>query len=189
KARLRKIPDMHFAAHSFNYHGWTSSSWSLELIAPGGPNQLACQPLYWSVETPAGGVESNLVDIGRGTEVDFNSVANRIAGQIVVVRHEYPFSPQTIHRSLKYDRSLQCGAAEFIIVNNNPGGLLVTGACSGDSPGNIPAMGVSLETGAMLTASNATRVRMCVSTTRQSSTGVHLLAESAGQSPEWVVLC
>jgi aminopeptidase YwaD len=187
--RLRKIPEARFATHPFQYLGWACTSSSLELVAPDGPKKLAYHPLYWSPETPDDGLESNVIDVGRGTEAEFDALAARIPGQIVVVRHEYPFSRETVHRSLKYDRSLQCGAAGFIIVNNNPGSLLVTGACSGDSPNNIPAMGVSLETGAMLTVSNAARVRMCIAATRQSSTGVHLVAEIAGQTPEWVVLC
>jgi aminopeptidase YwaD len=189
QTRLLKIRDTRFVAHPFDYRGWECAGASLELLAPGAPKRLACHPLFWSPETPAQGLEANLVDIGRGSEADFNSFAHIVPSRIVVVRHEYPFSRQTVHRSLKYDHSLQRGAAGFIIVNNNPGDLLVTGACSGDSTNNIPAMGVSLETGAMLTASERARVRMRIATARASSTGVHLVAEIEGRTPEWVVLC
>jgi Zn-dependent M28 family amino/carboxypeptidase len=48
---------------------------------------------------------------------------------------------------------------------------------------------VSLETGATLTGTNGTRLRMRIATARASTTGVHLLAEIPGQTPEWVVVC
>ena len=189
QARLRKIPEARITAHPVPYLGWASTGSSLELIAPDGPKKLACHPLYWSAQTPSDGLESNVIDVGRGTEAEFDALAARIPGQVVVVQHEYPFSRETIHRSLKYDRGLHAGAAGFIIVNNNPGDLLVTGACSGDSPGNIAAMGVSFETGGVLTAAKGTRVRMHIATVRRASTGMHLMAEVAGPTPEWVVLC
>jgi aminopeptidase YwaD len=187
--RLEKIPDASLRAYAFPYSGWACSGSSLELLTADGPKQLACHALYWSAATAAGGLESNLVDVGRGTETEFNTLAPRIPGRIVLVRHEYPFSRQTVHRSVKYERSLQGGAAGFIIVNNNPGDLLVSGACSGDSPGNIPAMGVSHKTGGILTTSEPMRVRMRVATLRQPATGVHLMAEVAGETPEWVIVC
>jgi aminopeptidase YwaD len=189
QGRLQKIPDACLGHHRFNYSGWASSSSSLELIAPGGPQRFACHPLYWAADTPDDGLESGLIDVGRGTDADFHSLARAIPGQIVVVRHEYQFSQKTIHRRLKYERSLEYGAAGFVIVNNNPGDLLVTGACSHDSPDNISAIGVSLETGAMLTATRETRVRMRIATARRASTGVNLVAEIAGRTPEWVVVC
>ena len=187
--RLEKIPDGSSRAYPFPYSGWACSGSSLELLTADGPKQLACHALYWSAATAADGLESNLVDVGRGTETEFNTLAPRIPGRIVLVRHEYPFSRQTVHRSLKYDRSLQGAAAGFIIVNNNPGDLLVSGACSGDLPGNIPALGVSHKTGGILTTSEPMRVRMRVATLRQPATGVHLMAEVAGETPEWVVVC
>jgi aminopeptidase YwaD len=187
--RLQKIPDARFGAHRFHYSGWASSCSQLELTARGGPKRLACHPLYWAADTPADGLESNLIDVGRGTEADFRSLARAIPGQIVIVRHEYPFSRETIHRRLKYNRSRECGAAGFVIVNNIPGNLLVTGSCGQDSPENIPAIGVSLETGAILTATREVRARLRIATVRQPLTGVNLIAEIAGQTSEWVVMC
>src|SRR5713226_4980795 len=64
QGRLQKIPDARFGHHRFNYLGWASSSSSLELIGPSGPQRLTGHPLYWAADTPADGVESNLVDVG-----------------------------------------------------------------------------------------------------------------------------
>jgi aminopeptidase YwaD len=189
QARLQKNSGARFTPHSFQFLGWSCTGSSLEMLAPSGPERLACHPLYWSPATRTEGLEANLVDLGRGAEADFAASARRIPGQIVMVRHEYPFARTTIHRSVKYDRSLQAGAAGFIIANNNPGDLLVSGACSGDSPQNIPAMGVSRETGAMLSRTNAARLRIRIDTARVSTVGVHLLAEIPGRTPEWIVVC
>jgi aminopeptidase YwaD len=187
--RLQAILGASIGEHRFHYISWESPSSSLELIAPSGPRQLACHPLYWSGGTPATGLEASVIALGRGSEDDFQSSAPAVAGQIVVVRHEYPFSQQTIHRRQKYDRSLQLGAAGFVIVNCNPGEELVTGACSQDSRDNIPAVGVSFNTGAILTEAGSTRARMRIATVRSEKTGVNLLAEISGRTPEWVALC
>jgi aminopeptidase YwaD len=187
--RLQKIPDARLRVHCFQHSGWASPCSSFELIAGGGPKRLACHPLYWAGGTPANGLEANLVDIGRGTQAEFQSLAHTIPGQIAVVRHEYPFSQHTIHRRLKYNRSRECGAAGFVIVNNNPGGLLVTGSCGRDSPDHIPAIGISMETGAILAATTAPRIRLRVATVRQALTGANLIADIPGQTPEWVVVC
>jgi aminopeptidase YwaD len=189
QARLQTIPSARLGEHRFNYSSWESRSSSLEVITPSRPQPLACHPLYWSAPTPTSGLEASVIDVGRGTEVDFRSRAHEIRGQIVVVRHEYQFSQKTIHRRLKYERSLQCGAAGFVIVNNNPGCELVTGACSQDSPNNIPAVGVGFNTGALLTGPRPPRARMRVASARSEKTGMNLLAEIPGQTPEWVVLC
>src|SRR5262249_36265770 len=98
-------------------------------------------------------------------------------------------SRHTVHRRLKYERSIQCGAAGFVIANANPGNELVAGACSQDSNENIPAVGVSCNTGAILARAAASQARMRIATARSSSTGVNLLCEIPGQTPEWVVLC
>jgi aminopeptidase YwaD len=187
--RLQTISHSQPNEHRFDYSSWKSSSASLELIEPTGPRPLRCHPLYWSPSTPANGLQASIIDVRRGTEADFQSRADAIRGQIVLVRHEYPFSQQTIHRRLKYERSLQGGAAGFVIVNANPGDELVTGACSGDFAGNIPALGVSSDTGAILRREASTPTRMRITTSRSPATGVNLIAEIAGQTPEWVILC
>src|SRR3954451_17440419 len=187
--RLQTIPGARIGEHRFHYSSWDSPSSSLDLIAPSGPRELACHPLYWSGDTPATGLDASVIALGRGTEDDFQSLAHAIGGQIVIVRHDYPFLQQTIHRRQKYDLSRQFGAAGFVIVNGNRGDELVTGAGSQDSPDNIPAVGVSFNTGAILTEAGCTRARMRIATVRSQKTGVNLLAEISGQTPEWVVLC
>jgi aminopeptidase YwaD len=187
--RLRKLDKNCVTGHEFPSAIWASNGASLELAGPGGTEKLACHPLYWSAETPANGLEAELIDVGRGTDADFDAVQDKIRGKAVIVRHEFPFSPRSIHRRVKYRRSCELGAAAFVIVNDNPGNLLVTGSCGQDSPQNIPAVGVSLETGAKLAAARGRRARLRIATTRRQSTGVNLIAETPGNTSEWVVVC
>jgi hypothetical protein len=189
QGRLRAIPCSRPGEHRFHYSRWECLSASLALVASAGLQQLACHPLYWSPDTPADGLEAGVIDLGRGTESDFQSKAHAVRGQIVLVRHEYQFSRHTVHRRLKYERSLECGAAGFMIANANPGNELVTGACSQDSKENIPAVGVSFNAGATLSGAGASRARLRIATARSASTGVNLLTEVPGQTPEWIVLC
>ncbi len=187
--RLRTIPHSRAGEHRFNYSRWANSGASLKLITATGPQPFRCHPLYWSPPTPANGLEGSILDVGRGTEADFRSLADAIRGHIVIVRHEYPFSQQTIHRRLKYERCLQYGATGFVIVNANPGDELVTGACSADSAQNIPAVGVSFNTGTFLSRARPARACMQIASARSAATGLNLIAEVSGHTPEWVVLC
>ena len=186
--RLRKIPCVRFGAHRFDYSSWATAHNSLELIAGDVSKLLACHPLYWSPATPVAGLAADVINLGRGSEAEFAALARAIPGRVVLVTHEYQFARDTIHRRRKYRQAQDYGAAGFIISNHNPGGLLVTGACAEDSPQNIPAIGVSFETGAMLAAAEP-RVRLRIATRREPATGANLIMEVPGQSAQWVVLC
>jgi aminopeptidase YwaD len=187
--RLWRIPGARLAKHTFPFLSWGSAGSSIELVGRGGGEKLPCHALYWAADTPPGGIEAELVDAGRGTDDEFRALAHQIRGNIVVVRHEYPFSSRSIHRRVKYGQSLELGAAGFVIVNNIPGDLLVTGSCGQDSPQNIPAVGVSLESGAKLEAANGRRARVRIATIRSPSAGVNFIAEMPGKCPEWVIMC
>jgi len=145
--RLGDIPGARTSEHTFDYHGWANRTSLLELLSPATGN-LACHALVWSGETPTTGLEAEVVDLGRGAPVDFAAASERIAGRFVMVRHEYPFATNAIHRRLKYLAARDGGAAGFLIASELPGELLVTGSCGQDTPDNIPGAGVSRETAA-----------------------------------------
>jgi len=133
-------------------------------------------------DTAAQGLEANLVDVGRGTETDFRACAEpefpAISSSSGTNTH---FPRDSNHRRVKYGHSREYGAAGFVIVNNIPGDMLVTGSCGQDSRTNIPAVGVSLETGAALTAANAGAGALTNCHHRRAATSVNLIAEIAGQ--------
>ena len=74
------------------------------------------------------GVVAEVCDLGRGTPEDFESRASDIGGRLVLVRHEYPFSVEHIHRRRKLAWAIERGAAGFIIANPLPGAGPVTGS-------------------------------------------------------------
>jgi Iap family predicted aminopeptidase len=186
--RLAAIPGVRQTGHRFEYLAWAKLQSRLNLLSP-IDRELRAHALYWSAETPSGGLEAEVIDVGRGTEEDFERLSTRIPGRIVLVRHEYPFGSSTVHRRLKYNWSRTHGAAAFLIANNQPGEFLVTGSCGQDAADNIPAFGVSFESGQLLGSTPGARVRMRHTNARRASIGTNLIAEIPGQGPEWVIVC
>lgn len=150
---------------SVPYDGWRCDEAGLELL--GAERQaLACRPLLRSASTPAEGLELDVVDAGRGRPEDFARLGEAARGRAVLVRHEYPFTGDHVHRRRKYDMAVEAGAAAFLIANNVPGQGVLSGS-SGRARGGagIPAAYIDHEGGAALAAACAAgtaRVRMRV---------------------------
>lgn len=187
-ARLVSIPGVRQSGHRFEYVAWAALQTSLDLLSPIG-RKIRAHALYWSAETPPDGLQAEIIDVGRGREEDFERLSDRIPGRIVLARHEYPFGSSTIHRRFKYDWSRKYRAAAFLIANNQRGDFLVTGSCGQDAADNIPAFGVSFESGELLGGTPGARVHMRHTNARRASIGTNLVAEIPGQGPEWVIVC
>jgi aminopeptidase YwaD len=132
------------------YAGWRCLAASLErLDTPGGA--LNCKPLLRSLSTPPGGLEGEVLDLGLGRTEDFDRAGGRVRGKIVMVRHEYPFSPQHMHRRRKYDLAVARGATGFLIANPLPGKGLLSGSSGRPRDGNgIPAAYIDFESSELL---------------------------------------
>ena len=182
--RLASIPGAFVSAHEFAYRRWTNRGYTLERLSPARQEKLRCHPLVGSDGTE--GIEGEAVDLGRGTEADFERGAGAVRGNFALVRHEYPFSRNTIHRRVKYRLALDHGAAGFIVANPMPEAGLVTGGAGQDSELNVPAVGVDSATARAIAGSH---IRLAVDNRRDDDTGRNLIAEVPGRSPEWVVLC
>src|SRR3954470_9596596 len=65
------------------YGGWRATEAALHIA---GFGNVDCHPLVRSVATPPGGLEAEVVDLGRGTPEEFDSHASDIPGRIVLVR-------------------------------------------------------------------------------------------------------
>lgn len=133
------------------YDGWQCLESSLRL--EGSDAVLACKPLLRSASTPAGGLRAEVIDLGAGRKEDFDRAGDAVKGKAVLVRHEYPFSGDHMHRRRKYDLALERGAAAFLIASPWPGGGLLSGS-SGRAYGKpgIPAAYVDFETAETLRA-------------------------------------
>lgn len=152
-------------------------------------NAHGCHPLVRSVATSPGGVEAEILDLGRGTPEEFEAHRSEIAGRIVLVRHELMFSAGTIHRRLKYRAAVEANAAGFLIAGPVTGSPVAGSTGRRDERG-IPAMGVAPETARALarTASGRARVRMRLETEESPAIAENLFFEMAGATGEWVVL-
>jgi hypothetical protein len=145
-------------------------------------------PLGRSPATPGAGLAAEIVDLGRGTPADFAHAGERVRGGIVLVRHEYMLASAHIHRRRKYELAKATGAAGFMIACHLPGGLAVTGSAGTGHAGDIPAAGVSLETGEALAACRGTAV-LETEGRFVDRVAENLFAEIPGRTDEWVVLC
>jgi Zn-dependent M28 family amino/carboxypeptidase len=136
--------------------------------------------------------EFELIDVGRGTETEFNERRSEIEGKAVLVQHEYPFSLSHIHRRKKYNWAKAVGAAAFIIANHMPGIGLVTGSACQGLDDDIPAIGTSYEGGKALSQAAINKealIRMELESTRISTKGENVILDIPGQSDEYIVVC
>lgn len=109
------------------YDGWRCRRAGLCLLGP-QEFELDCKPLLRSANTAPAGLEAEVLDLGQGREEDFQRARDQVRGRIVLVDHEYPFSPRHLHRRRKYNLALERGAIGFLIANPLPGGGLLSGS-------------------------------------------------------------
>lgn len=170
-----------------DYAGWRVLDAALTL-ADG--TALSCNPLLGSQSTSPDGLIAQVLDLGRGTAEAFERHASQIAGRLVLVRHEYPFSPQHIHRRRKLAWATERGAAGFIIANPIAGGGPVTGSSGRAGRKGIPAVGTDFESAARLSAAAdaKTAVRLSVKSEDYAAETRVLMLDFPGQGPDWVTL-
>ncbi len=185
--RLKSIAQAAVKVHEASYSGWTPESCELKRLRPPVVS-LRAHPLVRSPSTPPGGIESEVVDLGRGTLADFEARKSEIPGRFVLVRHEFMFAAGHIHRRVKYQWARERGASGFMIASHLPGDLVVTGSSGGDE---IPAVGISREGAEALTPSHEhyPRIHLTIRTRTQPAQAKNLIAEIPGRTDEWVVLC
>lgn len=160
------------------YPGWRLHEASLSE----GGKALVCNPLLGSQSTE--GIEAEVVDLGRGTREDFERRAARIRGRFTLVRHEYPFGAEHIHRRRKLGWAMEFGAAGFIIANPVPGGGPVCGSSGRAGGAGIPAVATDYESAARLSGRAVLKV---IGEDYAAETSV-LVLDLPGRTNRWVVL-
>src|SRR5436305_1408715 len=132
-----------------SYVGWTCSDARVLLLPD-------CEPLDSNVllccgDTPAEGLDVEVVDCGRGTPEDIGASGSRLVGRAALVRHDYMFGSDTVHRRLKLDAAIAAGAAAFLIAATEPGLGAVSGSAGLTTAARkIPGFGISAEAAASL---------------------------------------
>lgn len=131
------------------YDGWTLRRSALSL--PDG-TALPHVALFGSATTGPGGMELEVLDLGRGAPEDVAAAGARVRGKAVLLRHEYPFAPWTIHRRFKLAAAAAAGAAAALMVQPEPGIGPVSGGANGVA---IPCFGVGIEVAARIAGRRA----------------------------------
>ena len=186
--RLEEVSGKPAQRIPLQHPGWSRGKTALErLDGPGEAHE--CISLVRSPATPAGGLEAALIDVGRGTEADFDAAGPAIDGNIVLVRHEYMFAAGTVHRRRKYEWAVARGAAGFLIAGHIPGRAHPVTGSSGATPARgIPAAGISAATAEALTRSGPARIRLRIDVARGPRRCDNVILDLPGKGHERVVL-
>jgi Zn-dependent M28 family amino/carboxypeptidase len=138
---LREAGARNVEAQHFDLPVWTRGDCSLRVTEPTDRGFEAVALPY----SPAGDATGRLVDVGFGTDDEFEGVD--VAGAVVLASTDSPPGGRLVHRMEKYGRAVDGGAAGFVFYNHKDGQHPPTGSLRFGREGEIPAVGVSTETG------------------------------------------
>ena len=182
EARLRAIGG-DVRVERVPYAAWRLREAQLTLL---DGTRLPVHVLLGSESTSDAGITLETIDLGCGTLEDFDRQAAAIPGKCVIVRHEYPFRTQTIHRRRKLGWAMERGAAGFVIAAPERGMGPVAGSSGRGGGEGIPAVGTDFEAGVRLAA--AGRVYLKVLAEDYAGTSSVLILDLPGQTRTWVAL-
>ncbi|MFB8387773.1 M28 family peptidase [Microbacterium sp. NPDC055910] len=175
-----------YSEQTFTVTGLRSQGHSVRLIASG--RELESYPL---LNCAAVDDVLPVIDLGRGTPSDFEGARDLIPGHAVLVRHEFPFSTNHVHRGVKLALAREYGAAAFLIGNNQPGAGAVSGSGGTGEPGEIPAFGLSHDATSELATALAfgpAEVHLVNEATAGEWTGRNIFVRFPGRTDDVVVL-
>jgi Zn-dependent M28 family amino/carboxypeptidase len=137
----------------YRYQGWKRGPCTVKMLSP-VPRDIWSFAHAHSASTPVGGIQAQVIDLGKGVKQDFEAKAEQIKGKIAMVSTGwYPGQSYFVgHRTGKHGWARDFGAVGLIIRNETPGGLIEAGtiATGYRKSGDIPVVGVSFETGAFI---------------------------------------
>lgn len=172
--RFTEVGARNARLESFPLQGWARGTSALTPIH--ADEALDCIALPRSPSAAAAG---ELVDLGHGCPEDFETT--ECTDRIVMVATNVPaYYDRPVHRREKYRLAVDHGAVGFVFRNHSPGGLAPTGSVgTADEPiGQLPAVGVSKETGCRLTRRyEGDRVRLSVDAEITDATSHNVHAE------------
>jgi Zn-dependent M28 family amino/carboxypeptidase len=178
-------------AVTFKYYGWKRGPATLKMTAP-IDREFNAISLAMS---PGGKVEAEVINLGTGSPEEFEEVSPEdVRGKIVLCSSATSPTGKRVHRRTKYGYAVKYGAIGFIFMNHNPGQLAPTGSLrpSYRMGGEIPGIGVSLETGSLmlrLAREKPLRVQFTdESKVIPDSESANIVAELPGKTDEWIVV-
>lgn len=167
------------------YRGWKRGE--AAVVLPNG-RRLPALGLVRTPSTPTAGLVGHLLDLGRGTPDDMARAGSTLRGAVVLVRHEFMMASDHVHRRRKYDAACAAGAAALVISYHEPGELAVTGSSGDGGARHIPAVGISFEAAAALSACAGDVVTVLTSGEFRDAVAENLVVRISGTGPERVVL-
>lgn len=174
----------------FEYLGWKRGTCRLTTVLP-FEESLDAFSLVYSPSTFEGGLRGTIVDVGMGTDKDFDRKQGQIAGKIVLCSSASPAEGKRPHRREKFGRAVNAGAIGFIYMRHLPGGLAETGSLRPGRLAEIPGVAVSYETGMSLkrlAEKGIVEVALLVQNRASPTTGWHVSGTVPGSSVETVVV-
>ncbi|WKK80975.2 M20/M25/M40 family metallo-hydrolase [Marivirga arenosa] len=133
--------------HEFEVEAWARDTVHLEI------NDEEIEEVVSLGHSPVSAdSEFELIDVNNGLRADFDSLKDEVKGKIALVYigilDGSPEGLKNIHRSEKTALAIEYGAEGIIIINQVPGGVLLTGTASvTGSLIDIPAVCISYEKG------------------------------------------
>ncbi|RLI10780.1 hypothetical protein DRO42_00015 [Candidatus Bathyarchaeota archaeon] len=191
--KLREYGYENAHADEFTYYGWKRGPVTLEMVEP---YQREFEAIALAM-SPGGEVEGEVVNLGTGSPEEFEAIdPETVKGKIVLCSSATSPSGKRVHRRTKYGYAVEYGAVGFIFMNHNPGQLPPTGSLrpAYKMGGEIPGIGVSLETGSLmlrLAKGRALKVRFRdESRVIPNAVSANIVAELPGTSKkdEWIVV-
>ena len=136
----------------FEIPGWWRGDSAIEIAGPVERRHEGSHEVIALPGTPAGEATAPLVDVGEGTDEQFEAASDELDGAIAMASSRTPDShDRWIHRMEKYVTAAEHGAVGFVFRNNIEGALPPTGEVGyHNRPGPILAVGVSKEVGERL---------------------------------------
>ena len=175
----------------FKYFGWKRGDVTLQMVEPMKRDFTAISLAM----SPGGTVEGEVIDLGTGSPEEFEAIKPEdVKGKIVLCSSATSPTGKRVHRRTKYGYAVKYGAVGFIFMNHNPGQLAPTGSLrpSYRMGGEIPGIGVSLETGSlMLRLAKGKQLKVKITDKSKvipDSTSANIVAELPGKTDEWIVV-
>jgi aminopeptidase YwaD len=187
RRQLAAVPGAQVREHPVDYPGWRCRTAQLTSATTGV--ELRCTPLLGTAS--AAGVVAEVLDLGLGRREDFERRAGEVRDRIVMVRHEYPFATEHVHRRVKLALAQQMGAAGFLIAHPEAGVGPVSGSSGRNGGDGIPALGIDADAEQALRRppdGTLPRVRMVIDGDDRLVRTHMLIADMAGRGPDWVVV-
>jgi Zn-dependent M28 family amino/carboxypeptidase len=138
--------------------------------------------------SPGDTVRAPLTDLGHGTPAETDTAD--VAGTVALADTDSPTDGRYVHRMEKYGAAVDAGAAAFVFTHGEPGQLVPTGTLRFGHEGEVPAVGVSHETGAWLReyASEGADVRIRVDATTELGTSHNVLGQVGADGGDGILL-